>query len=82
MLKALKRLKVDSTAHGFRALARSYLGETGLFDSELLEMCLSHKVGNKTRQAYDRAQYVEARRRVLDYWSSYIRRLRKEATIF
>lgn len=79
---AFKRLGIHSTAHGLRALARTYLAETGMFREEVLEACLAHSVGNKTEQAYNRAIYLEERRKVLTYWSSVIENERAKTKIF
>ena len=75
---AMQRLGMDTTAHGFRSLARSYLGETGRFRREALELCLAHNVGSKTEQAYDRGQYLEERREIMAYWAGEIEALRRK----
>jgi len=42
------------------------------FQSELIEIALSHTSGNQTRDAYDRSQQVERRRQMMHWWSGYI----------
>lgn len=73
---AFRRLGIDSTAHGLRALARTYLEETGKFRHEALELCLAHVNGNTTERAYNRAKYLDERREILDYWASVIQGLK------
>lgn len=58
-------------AHGLRALASTTLNENG-FDDDLIETALAHKDTNKIRQAYNRAQYIERRRVMMQWWSDYI----------
>ncbi len=79
---AMKRLNVDTTAHGLRSLARSYLGETRKFRREALELCLAHSIGDKTESAYDRAQYLDERREVLAYWAEAVMAQRREVKGF
>lgn len=67
---AFGRLGIDSTAHGLRSLARSFLASR--FDRDILERCLAHSVGSKTERAYDRYAYLDERRAVIDYWSALI----------
>lgn len=63
---------VESTAHGFRHLASTILHESGLFESEIIEACLSHKDKNTVRATYNKAQYIEKRREILQWWSDFI----------
>jgi len=59
------------TSHGLRSIASTVLHEHG-FQSELIEIALSHTSGNQTRDAYDRSQQVERRRQMMHWWSAYI----------
>lgn len=70
---ALKRMgyKGRLTSHGLRSIASTTLHEQG-FQSELVEIALSHTSGNQTRDAYDRSQQVERRRQMMHWWSGYI----------
>lgn len=58
-------------SHGFRALASTTLNDNG-FDSDLVEKSLSHIDKNSIRAAYNRAQYLERRRKMMDWWSDHI----------
>lgn len=73
---AMNRLNINTTAHGFRSLARTYLGETRKFSKEELSVCLAHQVGSKTDQAYDRSLYFEARKEILHFWSQAVSDIR------
>jgi integrase len=50
--------------HGFRSTAATLLREAG-FDSRLVELQLAHKDKNKSRAAYDHAELLEPRRKML-----------------
>jgi integrase len=70
---ALKRMGFSGrmTAHGMRALASTTLNEQG-FDSDLIETALAHVDKNSTRAAYNRADYLVRRRKMMEWWSDRI----------
>ncbi|ROH87962.1 DUF4102 domain-containing protein [Pseudomethylobacillus aquaticus] len=74
MIFALYRLgfKRQMTGHGFRALASTILNESGLFNSDWIERQLAHEEGNKVRGAYNRAQYLPDRTRMMQWWSDHL----------
>lgn len=77
---ALRRLGFDNetmTAHGFRAMARTMLAERLNFDPEVIEAQLAHKVAGPLGRAYNRAQFVEQRRAMLERWADYLEELRR-----
>ncbi|MFY0667309.1 MAG: tyrosine-type recombinase/integrase [Alteromonas stellipolaris] len=55
-------------AHGMRALASTTLNEEG-FNHDVIEAALAHKDENEVRAAYNRAQYLERRRSMMEWWS-------------
>ncbi len=65
------------TAHGFRATASTLLNEMG-FNPDAIEAQLAHKDRNEIRAAYNRAQYMEERRIMLQSWSNYLDELKSE----
>ncbi len=60
-------------SHGLRALASTTLNEQG-FDPDVVEAALAHIDKNSVRAAYNRAQYLERRRKMMDWWSEHIER--------
>ena len=68
--KALKRLGVESVAHGFRTSFRSWCAETGV-NREVAEKCLSHEAGS-VEKAYQRSDLLEQRREVMQQWAHYL----------
>lgn len=70
---ALKRMGYEKklVAHGLRALASTTLNEQG-FDADVIESCLAHVDKNEVRRAYNRAEYLERRRALMQWWSNHI----------
>ncbi len=62
---------VDSTLHGFRSSARSWMAETGV-PAEVAEACLAHVPKSRVVQAYQRSDLLERRAKVLQEWSNYV----------
>ncbi len=74
-LMLLRRMKRDDlTAHGFRSTFRDWAAERTDFPSEVVEMALSHAIGNKVEAAYRRGDLFEKRRRLMDAWAAYCAR--------
>ncbi|MGQ4612499.1 tyrosine-type recombinase/integrase [Acinetobacter junii] len=74
--QALQRMgyaKDELSLHGFRALARSALGEMSIFSKEALEKQMSHKEKNAVVDAYTHiAEYLEERQKIMDVWSNWL----------
>ena len=70
---ALKRMGFANTlvAHGLRSLASTTLNERG-FDADVIEATLAHIGKNEVRNAYNRAEYVQRRTPVMNWWSNHI----------
>ncbi len=60
------------TAHGFRALARTGIREKLNYDPDVIECQLAHKAAGPLGEAYNRAQFVEKRRVMMQEWADYI----------
>lgn len=58
-------------AHGLRSIARSWAADTGVA-FEVAEACLSHVVGSQVSRAYQRSDFLGARRSVMSAWSSHV----------
>lgn len=72
MLNLLKGTHPNLTVHGFRSSFRDWAGESTNFPSDVVEMCLSHKIKSETQAAYQRGDLFEKRRRVMDAWNNYL----------
>lgn len=64
------------TWHGFRAMARTLLAELG-WRPDAIERQLAHKASGPLGEAYDRAQYLDERRRMMQAWADYLDQLRQ-----
>jgi integrase len=73
LLFALYRLgyKGKMTGHGFRAVASSALNEVG-YRADVIERQLAHKEPNKVRAAYDRAEHLPERRKMMQQWADIV----------
>lgn len=60
-----------ATVHGFRATASTILNESG-FDADVIERQLAHVEKNKVRAAYHRSEYLEERKRMMQWWSDFV----------
>lgn len=71
--------KEDVCGHGFRAMACSALIESGLWSQDAVERQMSHQERNSVRAAYiHKAEHLEARKGMMQWWSDYLDRCRKE----
>jgi integrase len=80
---ALKSLGYDSdvmTAHGFRTTASTLLNEQG-WSPDAIERQLAHTPRDHVRAAYNRAQYLDERRRMMQEWSDYLDSLKNGAQV-
>lgn len=59
------------TAHGLRSIASTYLNEQ-LINYDVVEACLAHAIADQTRKAYNRADYFDQRREVMQLWADYV----------
>ncbi|HEA0251140.1 TPA: tyrosine-type recombinase/integrase [Salmonella enterica] len=57
--------------HGFRAMASTTLNENG-FSADAIERQLAHSEQNKVRAAYNRTEYLDERREMMQWWSDFI----------
>lgn len=71
----LRKNGLNTTAHGLRSLARTYLTETGKFQKDVLEALLAHVSGDKTEQAYNRALMLKQRNEALTFWANEVNAL-------
>lgn len=64
--------------HGFRSMASTRLNEMGQFRPDVIEACLAHKDADAIRLAYNRAEYMEERRKLMQSWADYLDALKAE----
>jgi integrase len=81
---ALRRMgysREEMTAHGFRAMARTVLGEHLDADAEVIEAQMAHGKSGPLGAAYDRTSYLAQRRQMMEQWADYLDKLRVGAKV-
>ena len=74
MNAALRRMgytKNDMTSHGFRAMSSTVLHEQG-WPTDIVERQLAHTEQNKVKGAYDHAEHLPQRRKMMQAWADYL----------
>jgi integrase len=77
VLSALRRLgyaTTEMTGHGFRSMASTLLNEQG-WNPDAIERQLAHAERNANRAAYNYADYLPERRKMMQAWADYLDRL-------
>lgn len=76
---AMRSMGIDTrlthTAHGFRKSASTMLNEAGE-DRDLIEISLSHGDEDRVRAVYNKAEYLPARRELMQTWADMVDRMR------
>ncbi len=79
---AIRRMgytKEQMTAHGFRSMASTLLNESG-YRSDIIEAQLAHTSADKIRAIYNRAQYLEERKKMMQFWADFLDKIQAEAS--
>lgn len=73
MIYALYRMGYHSraTVHGFRGTASTTLNEHG-FNRDWIERQLAHAERDQVRAAYNAAEWLPDRRRMMQWWGDYL----------
>lgn len=71
----------DMTAHGFRAMARTMIAERLGVAGEVIEAQLAHAVPDALGRAYNRTQFLQQRREMMQKWADYVDRIRDGAVV-
>ena len=66
--------------HGARALASTVLNEQG-WRPDVIERQLAHTEKDKVRASYNRAEYLDERRRMLQHWADFMDSLQDDADV-
>lgn len=74
-------LKNKLVAHGLRSVGRSWLADQEV-SFDIAEMCLSHDVGTAVSRAYQRSDFFDSRRIVMNRWTEFIRSCATSADFF
>jgi integrase len=72
----------DAVPHGFRSTFRDWAAEATTHQREVAEAALAHISGDKVERAYQRGDFFEKRRLLMDEWDRFAtgRKLGNKAT--
>ncbi|MCA8891958.1 MAG: tyrosine-type recombinase/integrase [Hyphomonas sp.] len=79
--RALRNMGYSSeeiVGHGFRGFASTTLNNSG-FEWHVVEKQLAHRIGNVVSQTYNKAEYLEQRIKMMEWWSGYLEGLEAKA---
>jgi len=65
-----------ATIHGFRSLASSILNESGKWNPDAIERQLAHSERDQVRAAYNRANYLDQRKQMMQWYADYLDELK------
>ena len=68
-----------ATIHGFRSLASSILNESGKWNPDAIERQLAHSEKDQVRAAYNRANYLEERKQMMQWYADHLDELKQKA---
>lgn len=77
VLAALRRMgyaKEEMTGHGFRGMASTLLHENG-WSTDVIEKQLAHVESNSVKAAYNHAQHLSERVKMMQWWADYLDQL-------
>ncbi|MBA4381645.1 MAG: integrase [Sideroxydans sp.] len=71
VLKVIENIgyKGRMTGHGFRSVASTYLNNLGTIRPDMIEAQLAHGDKDQVRAAYNRADYMEYRKAMMQFWA-------------
>ncbi len=67
-----------ATIHGFRSLASSILNESGKWNPDAIERQLAHSERDQVRAAYNRANYLDQRKKMMQWYADYLDELKQK----
>lgn len=76
-LRTMGYAKEEVSVHGFRSTASTFLHELG-FEDHIIDRQMSHKDDNRTKAAYNFAEYREKRIAMMQSWADYVDSLRRD----
>jgi integrase len=79
-LRRMGYTKEDMTGHGFRSMASTLLNEQG-WHWDAIERQLAHSERNNVRAAYNYAEHMPERIRMMQHWADYLDELANDSDI-
>ena len=78
-IRSLGYEQSEVTAHGFRHTASTMLNESQLWSPDAIEKQLAHSDEDKSRRTYNAAEYLDERRKMMQWWADFVDTLKSEA---
>ena len=74
LISRIRKYSPDKTdtAHGFRATLSTYIHDNFNYGEELIEVCMQHKIKTATQAAYNRGDWLERRRPIMESISDWL----------
>jgi integrase len=72
MSRLMERRGMQERPHGFRTSFRTWLAEATDAPEQIAETCLAHVVGSKVARSYQRSDYLEQRRALMERWANFV----------
>ncbi|MCV2870219.1 integrase arm-type DNA-binding domain-containing protein [Defluviimonas sp. WL0002] len=70
--RLMERRGMDARPHGFRTSFRTWLAEATDAPEQVAETCLAHVTGTKVARAYQRSDFLEQRRVLMERWADFV----------
>lgn len=67
-------LTVEAVPHGFRSTFRDWAAEQTNYPDEIRRVASGHTVGDSVKEAYQRTDLLEKRRRLMNDWANFLDR--------
>lgn len=71
-IRTMGYTKEQFVPHGFRAMFSTIANSESTAEFGVIETQLAHSVGSKSSQAYNRADYMDKRADLMQWWSNYL----------
>ena len=68
MARPMERRGLEARPHGFRSTLRVWLTESQQASREVAETIIAHQTGSLTERAYNRTDFLEQRRKLMEAW--------------
>lgn len=78
-IRSLGYEQSEVTAHGFRHTASTMLNESQLWSPDAIEKQLAHSDEDKSRRTYNAAEYLDERRKMMQWWADSVESWKEDA---
>jgi len=65
-------LTVDAVPHGFRSTFRDWAAEQTAYPDEIRKVASGHAVGDAVKEAYQRTDLLDKRRKLMEQWAKFL----------